>query len=220
MVDIGATVGRIMPVKHLADAVRAEMERGLLSGDLAPGQVFDERSLAERFGVSRTPVREAIRTLAVQGLLKVIPRFGVVVPKLNTKEHVTLLEMLAELEGVCAMFAARRMDGTERNALRDTQLAYEAAARARKLSSCFEENKRFHETISMGARNEWAVAQIHNLRLRCVSIQRFRLEPPVRLKQTIQEHRAIVASIAVGDEERARHAMIKHIIAARPARTE
>ena len=94
--------------ESLAEGVRTRLEKDILGGVLVPGQVLDERSLAEQFGVSRTPVRNAVAQLASQGLLRVVPRVGVVVPKLNIKELLSLLEMLAELEGICAKFAARR----------------------------------------------------------------------------------------------------------------
>jgi DNA-binding GntR family transcriptional regulator len=204
-------VNQLMPAKSLANAIRAEMERNLLNGALAPGQVFDERSFAERFGVSRTPVREAVQNLAAQGILKVVPRFGVVVPKLSATELRSLLEMLAELEGACAKFAAERMDTIERKALHEAQQAYEAAATARRKPACIATHRQFHEIIYASARNEWAVTQIRSLRLRCVSYQRLPSGLSLRLKQAIKEHRTVLARITAGEGEAARYAMIEHI---------
>ena len=200
-----------LPAESLSDTVLAKMQGELLSGSLAPGMALDERSLAERFGVSRTPVREAVLRLAAQGLLNVVARVGVVVPRLGVKELMTLLEMLAEMEGVCAKFAARRMDGKERKALRDALGACEKAAEAQRPQAYATANTRFHDTIYNGARNEWAAGQVHALRLRCASYQISRFDLPGRLEQSLGEHREIVAAIETGDPEAARQAMLRHI---------
>lgn len=197
--------------ESLADGVRRQLEKDILGGALAPGQVLDERSLAEQFGVSRTPVRNAVAQLASQGLLQVVPRVGVVVPKLNIKELLSLLEMLVELEGVCAKFAARRMDAQERKTLRDAMVACESAAEAGNAKAYGVANARFHEAVYAGSRNEWAAAQVRNLRLRCAHYRRSRFDLPGAMARSLAEHRAVVAAIDQGDAEAARQAMTEHI---------
>ena len=197
--------------ESLSEGVRTRLEQDILSGVLAPGQALDERSLAEQFGVSRTPVRNAIAQLASQGLLRVVPRVGVVVPKLNIKELLSLLEMLAELEGICAKFAARRMDAREREALRDAMLACEAAASAGNANAYGIANGRFHEAIYVGCRNEWAATQVRSLRLRCANYRRSRFDLPGAMEKSLQEHRAVVEAMERGDAEASRLAMAEHI---------
>lgn len=187
------------------------MERDLLSGTLVPGTVLDERSLAEKFGVSRTPVREAVLHLAAQGMLNVVPRVGVVVPKLGIQELLALLEMLAEMEGACAKFAAKRMDAKERKALREALVACENAAATGNSKAYDNANKKFHQILYTGARNDWAARQVYSLRLRCASYQRSRFDLPGRFEQSLQEHREVVAAIESGDVEAARLAMVRHI---------
>lgn len=153
---------------NLSERVRSEMEEAFLSGALVPGQVLDERSLAERFGVSRTPVREAVQSLASSGLLKVVSRVGIVVPKLTIKDLLALLEILAELEGICASFAARRMSAKERQLLREAMTACETAADKGDVAAYESANRAFHAAIYAGARNEWAAAQFAP----CVSVPR------------------------------------------------
>ncbi|RJF97059.1 FCD domain-containing protein [Noviherbaspirillum cavernae] len=119
--------------------------------------------------------------------------------------------MLAELEGVCAKFAARRMDSVERHALREAFHVCEAAAAAAQVAAYQEANTRFHEVIYAGSRNEWARNQIRALRLRCASYQRSRFDLSGRLEQSLQEHREVLERIEAGDGEGARHAMIEHI---------
>lgn len=197
--------------ERLSETVRAQIERELLTGALAPGTVLDERSLAERFGVSRTPVREALFHLAAHGLLNVVSRVGVVVPKLGIKELLSLLEMLAEMEGTCAKLAAKRMDRKEHKALRDALAACEVAAKAGKPKAYEDANKQFHEAIYAGARNQWAAQQVHGLRLRCASYRRSFFDVPKRLEASLAEHRQVVTAIEAGDEEGARQAMLLHI---------
>ena len=122
-------IDRRLMAKSLAQSVRADIERELLAGAFAPGQIVDERSLAQKFGVSRTPVRQAIQSLANLGVLKVVPRFGVVVPMVEERQLLSLFEMMAHMEGVCAMLSAIRMTAAERQAVCQAQQACEAAAR-------------------------------------------------------------------------------------------
>ena len=197
--------------ESLAEGVRARLEAELLDGTLRPGQVLDERSLAERFGVSRTPVREAVQSLAFIGLLRIVPRVGVVVPTLTIKELLSLLEMLAELEGACAKFAARRMTAGERADLRVSFEECQRVAEIGDLAAYDAANKTFHELIGIGARNEWAANQIRTLRSRCAAYQRARFELPGRLKRSLSEHRAVLASIERGDEDAVRASMTEHI---------
>ena len=192
--------------ESLAEGVRTRLEKDILGGVLVPGQVLDERSLAEQFGVSRTPVRNAVAQLASQGLLRVVPRVGVVVPKLNIKELLSLLEMLAELEGICAKFAARRMDARERKVLRETMLACEAAATAGNAKAYAVANRGFHEAIYDACRNDWAAGQVRSLRLRCSHYRRSRFDLAGAMQKSLREHQA-----ERGDAEAARTAMIEHI---------
>ncbi|MCU1716379.1 GntR family transcriptional regulator [Pseudomonas sp. 5P_3.1_Bac2] len=199
------------PVENRSELVRQKLEQELFDGALIPGQILDERSLAQRFGVSRTPVREAILQLASQRLVKVIPRVGVVVTKLTIKELLALLEMLAELEGICAKFAASRMSKAERAALQATVIACEQAAEAGDSTAYSKANKGFHESIYHGAKNHWATEQIHALRLCCSAYQQSRLELPGRLAKSLAEHRKVLQCILTADEDGARLAMIEHI---------
>ena len=197
--------------ESLAEGVRTRLEKDILSGALMPGQALDERSLAEQFDVSRTPVRNAIAQLAFQGLLRVVPRVGVVVPKLSIKELLSLLEMLVELEGICAKFAARRMDARERKSLRDAMVACEAAAAAGNAKAYGAANSKFHEAIYVGCRNDWAAAQVRSLRLRCAHYRRSRFDLPGAMEKSLLEHRAVMEAIERGDAEAARQAMAEHI---------
>lgn len=196
---------------NLSERIRSQIEEALLSGAIAPGQALDERSLAKQFGVSRTPVREAVLSLASLGLLKVVSRVGIVVPKLTIRNLLALQEMLAELEGTCASFAARRMSVQERKSLQEAATVCETAAQAGDVEAYESANRAFHAAIHAGARNEWAAGQIRTLRLTCASYQRARFHLPGRMKRSLEGHRAILAAIETGEGEEARRAMLEHM---------
>src|SRR5688572_24403654 len=92
-----------------SESVRQQLEHDISNGALLPGDALDEEALAQRFGVSRTPVREALLQLSVRGLVSIAPRTGIYVSRLSIPELANLLELLAELEGACAKLATRRI---------------------------------------------------------------------------------------------------------------
>ncbi|HBN49026.1 MAG TPA: GntR family transcriptional regulator, partial [Thalassospira sp.] len=93
----------------LATDLVQKLERDIVTGVLKPGDKLDERSLSERFGVSRTPVREALQTLAGSGLVATMPRRGTIVASITVADLIEMFEVMAELEAMCARLAARRM---------------------------------------------------------------------------------------------------------------
>jgi DNA-binding GntR family transcriptional regulator len=103
--------------KTRAEELRAHLADDIVRGTLAPGQTLDEMELARRFGVSRTPVREAIRQLAASGLVETRPHRGAVVARPNHERILGMFEAMAELEALCAGLAAERMNAAERRAL-------------------------------------------------------------------------------------------------------
>ena len=97
-----------------ADALRDRLEQDIVTGALRPGERLDEQSLAARFGVSRTPIREALMQLATAGLIELQPRRGAFVASLSLRDVIERFEVMAALEGACAALAARRITESER----------------------------------------------------------------------------------------------------------
>jgi DNA-binding GntR family transcriptional regulator len=97
-----------------ADALRDELEQDIVTGTLRPGERLDEQTLAARFGVSRTPIREALMQLASAGLIQLQPRRGAFVASLSLREVIERFEVMAALEGACGALAARRLTDEER----------------------------------------------------------------------------------------------------------
>ena len=100
-----------------AEGVRCRLETEIFSGALTPGERLDEMGLARRFGVSRTPVREALLQLSSAGLIEMRPRQGAVVAAITVQQLLQMFEVMAEMEALCARYAARRMGPDERQAL-------------------------------------------------------------------------------------------------------
>ncbi|MCC7417493.1 MAG: GntR family transcriptional regulator [Acidobacteria bacterium] len=189
------------------DEIVRALENEIVSGTLAPGDRIDERALAARFGVSRTPVRDAIGRLASLGLIEVKPRSGSYVAEMSLDELLQLFEVMANLEGLCARYAAERMDAAEQAELRrcaeacleqDTVEAYAVA------------NFALHNVIYRGAKNAYLETLTRQARHRVGGYRNYTFRLPGRLRRSAEEHVEIVDAICAGDAERAHALMFKH----------
>lgn len=191
--------------------VLALLENAIGRGRLAPGERLDERELAEQFGVSRTPVREALHKLSVLGFVKIRPRVGAAVVKLDPDELMDQFVVMAALEGLCARLAARRMtrDGHDRLAeLHDACGRDDARADP---DLYYDRNVAFHEAIYEGAHNPYLAAETRRMRNRLSYYRRNQLHFGPRVATSHGEHGAIVAAIVSGDAEAAEALMRRHV---------
>lgn len=190
--------------------IRATLQEEIESGKLGPGAPLDERALAARFEVSRTPVREALQQLAARDLVRIAPRHGVVVARLSIAKVRAMLEFTAEAEAVAAKLAARRVDDELRAAL-DAALAPGDAAVGQGAAEYSIANTVFHEAIYAGCRNTYLAEQIRAVRRQ---IQRYRVKDFQSAMQTAKsrdDHVRIARAIQAGDEAAAAHAMQLHV---------
>jgi DNA-binding GntR family transcriptional regulator len=201
------------PASSQPERIRAALLLAIEGGKLMPGDAVDEKELADRFGVSRTPVREALLMLAAQHLVRIVPRSGIHVHAPAPAELVSMLEALSELEAVVARLCTLRMDPVQRKQLQAlTDATRKAAARGDR--HAYETaNERFHEALYQGCGNEIVVEQVRQLRLRLAAFRRRVRDQPGRLQSSASEHDAVVAGIVDNDTERAAQAMREHIIA-------
>ncbi len=195
------------------DRIRLALMRDIESGALMPGAALDEKALAARFDVSRTPVREALLSLAAQQLVRILPRSGMFVHAPDATELVGMLEALSELEAVAARLCTLRMGHqqrlevdllckeTEVAAATGDRLAFEAA------------NERFHDALYEGSGNPIVVEQVRLLRLKLAGFRRRVRDQPGRLQASAADHRLIVESLLNNQAEQAAHAMREHISA-------
>lgn len=193
------------------EALRLQLADEIVSGMLDPGTPLDEQELALRFGVSRTPVREAIRQLSASGLVSVRPHRGAVVALPTPAELNDMFEAMAELEALCAGLAARSMSITERRALEAMHQELRLLMREGDPSRYHERNEAFHAAIYAGSHNSYLAEITLMTRARVAPFRRAQFRATGRLGGSYREHDMIVQAILRGDQAGAAEAMRAHI---------
>ena len=197
----------ITQAERLADAIADSV----LSGEFAPGRRLDETMLAERYGVSRTPVREALRQLAATGLIEVKPRRGATVAKATSAQLEKLFGAMAELEATCARLAAMGMTPIERRRLRALQDLMAAIVQRDDREAYNQANVVFHNQIYLGAHNEILAEIATALRRRVAPYRRAQFQTEGRLGRSHAEHAEVVNAIVACDAAGAHAAMFHHM---------
>lgn len=209
--DLQAAADDLRPRGGRANEIRAALQEEIESGKLPPGAPLDERALAARFQVSRTPVREALQQLAARDLVRIAPRQGVSVSRLSINQVRAIMESVGELEALCAKLAARRVDDTLRQQLDDAVQRCQDAAVQGGAAEYSIANSFFHETIYAGSRNPYLAELIRNARRQ---IQRYRIRDfhtKAQMSKSLQEHLKIARAIQEGDEPLAAQYMLLHV---------
>lgn len=199
-----------MSDKH-ASQLSKVLEEEIASGLLSPGTRLEEVALAERFGVSRTPIREALRLLSASGLVDLRPRRGAVVASLSLDRLLEMFEVMAEMEATCARLAARRMNDGERKALHRQHLLCGKIGSTGDGDHYYDENKLFHDLICNGAHNQFLAEEMQRLHRRLQPYRRLQLRLNGRIDASFGEHTSITDAILAGDSEGAAKAMRQHI---------
>ena len=198
-------------MERRTERLRDVLEEEILTGVLRPGDRLEELQLAERFGVSRTPIREALFQLSAAGLIEQRPRRGTFVAEVGPRRLMEMFDVMAELEAMCARLAARRATAEDLAALRE---AHDGCAQAAEQGDCdgyYYRNETFHECIRATSRNEFLVEQADTLQKRLKAYRRLQLRARDRLCASFAEHDAIVTAIEAGDAEAAAEAMRNHV---------
>ena len=157
----------------LRDVVFNTLREAILKGDFTPGERLMEKQLAERMGVSRTPIREAIRKLELEGLVVMIPRKGAEVASITGKDISDVLEVRATLEGLAVKLASKKMTMEELKVLEAVNNEFRKAAVEKNVKTLIEKDVEFHDIIFNSSNNEKLIHIINNLR---EQIYRFRVE--------------------------------------------
>lgn len=195
----------------LGERLRRGIEDDILAGQLAPGDVIDERALAARYKVSRTPIREALLQLASAGLVSMQPRMPTRVTCLEATALLQMTEVMCCMEAEAARLAARRMTADERQQLEAFQ-AKAARAVAASDSAAFNEiNWSLHLAIFDGSHNAYLAAQARQLRMRLHPYRCFLLRVRERLATAHEQHRQLVRAIVDGDADGAARTMRSHL---------
>lgn len=192
-----------------------QIVRDIRAGTLSPGDRLTETDLATRFGMSRTPVREAIRQLEADGLVVHTPRLGATIRTLDHSEISELYEMRAVLESTSARFAARAASPIELGEIAEIQ---HAMANATTTEDRYRHNQNFHAAILDAARNRFLLGAVHSVQKTLLILGRSTMEHPDRVADAVTEHAAILTALHARDEDSAERAMRQHIQRAHAAR--
>ncbi|WP_211451575.1 GntR family transcriptional regulator [Collimonas antrihumi] len=201
----------MLTTKNRSESLRETIEEMIAVGEFRPGQHLDETDLAIKFGVSRTPVREALIQLASMGIVVTRPRRGTVVAEIGPRQLVEMFEVMAELEAMCGRLAARRMSSEEHASLLAAHQACMEARDAHDPDIYFYKNEAFHGAIYEGSHNAFLVAQAQSLQRRLRPYRRLQLRVRDRLNASYQEHDGVVQAIIAGDSELTADLLRQHV---------
>ena len=195
----------------LHDQVAARLRTMLVEGRIAPGAKLIERELCELLGVSRTPLREAIKLLAAEGLVDLLPNRGAVAVKLTDADVEQAFEVLADLEGLSGELAAQRITEAELAEIRALHFEMRACHARSDLSGYYRLNARIHAAINAAARNPVLTQTYRSINAR-VQALRFRTnQDAAKWQRAVQQHDDIVQALAARDAPRLRRLLVEHL---------
>jgi len=201
----------------LSDRIRNALTDEIASGALVAGSALEEQQLADRFGASRTPVREALRQLVVGGLVEVRGRRGLVVARMTPERIMDMFETSAEVEAMCVRLATYRMTPLERSDLIELHDSSLSMVEARDVDAYDAFNRQFHEGIYRATHNSFLAEQAQDVRSRLSAFRRTQLRQGDRIRRSRDEHDSIMQAIAEGDGETASRRMRAHMLNAAAA---
>lgn len=206
--DLKVNMNEYLPLR---DVVFNTLRQAILKGELAPGERLMEIALADRLGVSRTPIREAIRKLELEGLVLMIPRKGAEVAKISEKNLRDVLEVRRSLEELAIELACQRMNSEEIEQLEDAQKSFREAVENGDAMGIAESDERYHDIIYYGTGNSRLVQILNNLR---EQMYRYRLEyikDEDKRQVLLVEHENILKAMKGHHTAEAKEAMREHI---------
>lgn len=210
-VRTSTSTGRATRKITRAEELRLLLADEIVSGQLEPGASLDETELARRFGVSRTPVREALRQLVASGLVDAPAHRGAVVAHPDPERLAGMFEAMAELEALCAGMAAERMTVAERHALQMLHEQLQSISHLGDPQRFHEVNETFHNAIYAGAHNAYLAELALATRKRVQPFRRAQFRNIGRLAKSHAEHDRVVLAILQGDRVVASTSMRTHI---------
>ena len=194
-----------------AESLSDQIADAILSGALAPGTHLDEQVLARHFGVSRTPVRDALRLLNGTGLITIRPRFGATVRTITPDELDMMFIAMGEMEASCSRLASLSMSPVERGTLRTLHERMGRLAEAGDHEAYVAANQDFHGLLYEGAHNSVVAEMAHHLRRRLTPFRKAQFQAPGRLQRSHAEHGLVVRAVLARDAAAANAAMLVHM---------
>jgi DNA-binding GntR family transcriptional regulator len=197
----------------LHEEVATRLRSMVFERQLLPGQWVDELALARDWQISRTPLREALKVLAAEGLVTSVPRQGCKVTELSEDDADELFPVMALLEGRCAFEAVRKATPADVKALRKLHEVLERHAAAGNVDGYYRANHDFHSKVQALADNRWLDRATNELRRFLRLLRGRQLNWPGRIEASINEHRVLMDAMAQGDAARAERVMHDHLLA-------
>lgn len=198
----------------LREAICESLRNAIKNGKLKPGERLMEVQLAEELGISRTPVREAIRKLEQEGYVIMLPRRGTYVSSVSVHDVQEIFEIRTALEKLSTGLAARRIENDELEQLQKLLTIIEGYIEKRDIDNIVKTDIEFHDLLYHVSRNERLSGIISNLKEQLARFRTLSMSYPGRLEETLEEHREMVEAIASGDVEAAREAAERHMVRA------
>ena len=193
----------------LREKILETIRDAILKGTLKPGERVSEPELAERFGISRTPIREAFRQLESEGYLEVMPRKGAVVASLSERDVVEFYSIKSILEGHAARIAAERMSERDLERLETINAKLEQIATEGDIKTFFRVHNEFHELFIKASGNDKLTELINQLVLKFNRLRLASLAQPGRMAISVQEHRKIIEAFRNHDGDKAEN-LVRH----------
>ena len=201
----------------LYEQVAEQLRSKIFAHELKPGAWLDEQTLAADYGISRTPLREALKVLAAEGLVVLKPRRGCYVTELSEQDLDDVFPVMAMLEGMVAQAATQRITSTNWRNLCAIHDELEQTAAANNADGFFDANQRFHAALKDIAGNRYLAQLIDDARKLLKLTRRDSLRLSGRISQSLTEHRDILAAIEARDENLAGQRMHDHLLSGRAA---
>ncbi|QDR83286.1 GntR family transcriptional regulator [Sporomusa termitida] len=207
---------RLVPIKldsykPLREVVAETLREAIVNGTLKPGERLMEIQLAEELGVSRTPVREAIRKLELEGFVVMIPRRGTYVADLSIKDINEVFEIRTALDVLAAGLAVERITEDELEQLERLLVEIGELIEEDDADKIVESDSQFHDILYRASRNDRLVGIINNLREQFTRFRSISIQYPGRMQKSVEEHRRLVEAIASRDTDLAQQLAREHM---------
>lgn len=211
---------RFAHLSRSADIIRETLREAILDSRFGPGARLREEELATYFGVSRTPVREALQVLRTEGIIEFLPNQGARVATLTTDDILALYLVREVLEGLAARLAAVRMKGDQRQQLLDILSEMEAATARNDPEEIADLNLKFHAQVRLAANNPYLNRFLEQVEHAVRRFGQTTFSYPGRVETSMEEHRRIIDAVLAGDPAEAERVAIDHMQTARQLRLQ
>lgn len=207
--NFSALAAMDQPPNRLSEQLLEAIEERIVTGEYPPGARLDEVELAEAFGVSRTPIREALIRLGSIHIIEKMPRRGWAIAPASPRRLVEMFEFMAELEALCGGFAARRATPFQ---LQKLLAAHEACRGVKDPDEYYRLNEIFHVALYEASGNEFLIEQTLEMQRRARPYRRLQLRVPERIASSFAEHEEIVRTILANNAELAAEKLRQHVM--------